>query len=102
MLHQKKAAVLTILKNSANPMTAEAIASVAGIAEVSDTSPTTRGYIRSLIDDGYPIGSTSQGYSLMLSGKEVQEYLNSLLKRQIALSARIQKVYNAARNDGII
>ena len=102
MSHQKKSAVLTVLKNSAFPLTAAELADEAGIAEVSDTSPTTRGYIRSLIDDGYPIGSTSQGYSLMFSGKEVQEYLNSLLKRQIALSNRIQKVYDAARKEGIL
>jgi chromosome segregation and condensation protein ScpB len=102
MSHQKKAAVLTLLKTSANPLTAAELATLAGVAEVSDTSPTTRGYIRSLIDDGYPIGSTRQGYELMFTGKEVQEYLNSLLKRQIAISNRIQKVYDAAKREGIM
>lgn len=102
MSHQAKAAVLTLLKNSVSPMTAEDIAIWCGIAEISDTSPTTRGYIRSLIDDGYCIGSTREGYKMLVNGKEVQRYLNSLLKRQIALSTRIQKVYDAAQKDGLL
>jgi hypothetical protein len=102
MSHQAKAAVLTYLKSSTNPLTAGDLADKVGISEMSDTCPTTRGYIRSLIDDGYCIGSSRKGYEMLTSGKEVQKYLNSLLKRQTAISVRIQKVYNAAEADGIL
>ena len=70
------------------------------IDEQSDSAPVTRGYVRELIEDGHPIGSDKNGYRLLQTAKEVQVYLNSLLKRQIALSTRIQNVYEGAKLEG--
>lgn len=68
----------------------------------NDTYPRHREYIRELIDEGYLIGSSKDGYKMMTSAKEVQVYLNSLLKRQLGMSKRIQAVYDAAQNQGIL
>jgi len=83
-------------------MTAQEIADRVGIIEMHSTCVRTRGMIRELIKDGYPIGSNAMGYRLMTTAKEVQVYLNSLLKRQIALSTRIQNVYEGAKLEGLI
>lgn len=74
----------------------------ADVTETSDTCPTTRGLIRELIDEGHIIGSNSNGYFLIDTAKEMQVYLNSLLKRQMGISKRIQAVYDAAQRKGII
>jgi hypothetical protein len=83
-------------------LTANQLARFACINEMSDTCPITRGIIRDLIDDGELIGSTSKGYHIMAEGKEVQQCLNSLLKRQMGISRRIQSIYDAAQAKGIL
>jgi hypothetical protein len=82
--------------------TANDLAWHAMIKETSDTYPTTRDTIREMIEEGHLIGSTSKGYKLMTSGKEVQQCLNSLLKRQMGISRRIQSIYDAAQAKGIL
>ena len=94
--------VLSTLKHATVRMTAQEIADRVGIIEMHSTCVRTRGMIRELIKDGYPIGSNAMGYRLMTTAKEVQVYLNSLLKRQIALSTRIQNVYEGAKLEGLI
>ena len=84
--------------------TAENLASWAGLrhSEKSDTYPVTRGLVREMIDEGLLIGSTAKGYKLMDTAKEVQQCLNSLLKRQMGISRRIQSIYDAAQDKGIL
>jgi hypothetical protein len=84
------------------PITAETLAHDNGIDETSDTCPVTRGLIKDMIADGTLIGSTSKGYKLMNTGKEVQQCLNSLLKRTIGINKRIQSIYDAAQAHGIL
>ena len=99
---KRKAAVLATLKRSTKPMTAFCIAKRCGIYENSESSTTTRECIRELTADGYAIGSSSQGYKMLKTGKEVQSYLNHLLKRQMGISRRIADVYDAARLEGVL
>ena len=94
--------VLNILSHTSAPITVKSIAMRALIDEHNDTCPKTRKIIRQLIDDGHCIGSTKDGYTLMSTGKEIQEYLNSLLKRQIGISRRIQAVYDSAIKQGLL
>jgi hypothetical protein len=84
------------------PVKAEFISMSAGLVETDDTYPKARKIIRELIDDGYCIGSSNEGYYLMQSGKEVQVYLNSLLQRQIAISNRIAAVYYSGKKEGLL
>ena len=72
------------------------------VNESNDTCPKIRETVRSMIDDGDLIGSTSQGYKLMTTGKEVQQCLNSLLGRTIGINKRIQSIYDAAQAKGIL
>lgn len=81
---------------------AKDLALQAGIIETDETYPKTRKIIRELIDEGMCIGSNNNGYYIMQSGKEVQVYLNSLLKRQIAISNRIAAVYHSGKEWGLI
>ena len=99
---KRKAAVLKVLQRNIKPMTAFCIAKRCGIYENSESCTTTRGIIRELTDDGYSIGSSSMGYKMLTTGKEVQSYLNHLLKRQMGISQRIAAVYNAARFEGVL
>jgi chromosome segregation and condensation protein ScpB len=94
--------VLALLQARTSPITAKTLARQAGIDETDDTCPKTRKLIRDLIRDGHCIGSENTGYKLMQTGKEVQEYLNSLLQRQIALSKRIADVYHGAVKNNIL
>jgi len=82
--------------------TANHIAWECMISEQSDTYPKTRALIKEMINEGHLIGSTSEGYKRLQTGKEVQQYLNSLLKRQMGISRRIQAVYDAAQTRGIL
>jgi hypothetical protein len=88
--------------NAGSSITAEILASVNNINETSDTCPATRGFIRELIDEGALIGSTSKGYHMMTTGKEVQQCLNALLKRTMGINKRIQSIYDAAQVKGIL
>jgi hypothetical protein len=91
-----------LIKANGDPITAVDLALDNGIPETSDSCPTTRSIIREMIDEGMLIGSTSRGYKLMTTGKEVQQCLNSLLKRQMGISRRIQSIYDAAQSKGIL
>ena len=82
--------------------TAQDLAWSAMITEQSDTYPITRSVIRDMIDEGALIGSTSKGYKNMTSGKEVQQCLNSLLRRQMGITRRIQAIYDAGIKQGIL
>jgi hypothetical protein len=91
------------LRQAPGPLKAKTLAAFAGIQELDkQTCPMTRMVIRELIDEGMLIGSTSKGYRLMKTGKEVQQCLNSLLKRTIGINTRIQAIYDAAKKGGIL
>jgi hypothetical protein len=98
-----KSRIMYALNNTSyDTLTAQQLSKFAAVNEVSETCPATRGLIRELIDDGELIGSTSKGYHIMTDGKEVQQCLNSLLKRQMGIIRRIQSIYNAAQSKGIL
>jgi hypothetical protein len=82
--------------------TAQELADYAMIKETNDTCPATRDTIREMIEGGSLIGSTSKGYKLMTTGKEVQQCLNGLLGRTIGINKRIQSIYDAAKAKGIL
>ena len=84
------------------PCKAEYLANHSGQCETDDTFPKTRKVVRELIDEGHCIGSNHHGYYIMQSGKEVQSYLNSLLRRQIAISNRIAAVYASGKENGLL
>lgn len=94
--------VLQTLVLAKGPLYVEYIAAACGITETSYTCPITRRYIRQLIANGYVIGSSPGGYKMLYTAKEVQQYLNSLLRRQLGISKRIQAVYDAAQKMGIL
>jgi len=97
----KKMWINAILRDGARH-TAKELSIKACVLESDSTCPRTRSLIKELIIDGKLIGSSKDGYKLMTSGKEVQVYLNSLLKRQMGMSRRIQAVYDAAQKNGIL
>jgi len=105
---EAKQVIVQVLKDrKGRPMTVKSIADfvyvqVGRLVETNDSYPMTRKLIRELINEGHCIGSNRDGYYLMFNGKEVQSYLNSLLQRQIAISKRIEAVYNAAKEDGLL
>ena len=91
--------IIDCLSNSTyeNPMTVREIASICGINEGNDQSCSkTRILILKAMEDfNTPVGSCYRGYYLIRSAHEMQRYLNSLLDRQVAISNRIEIVYNA-------
>lgn len=87
---------------SGDRKTVKEIANWTRMHESDDSQPRHRALIRDLIGEGYLIGSTGNGYKLMTTAKEVQVYMNSLMKRQIGVSARILSVYNAAKGKGLV
>lgn len=97
-----KESILNLLESSQFPVTTRELAIDLGLREVNDTFPKIRQAIRVLINEGWPIGASSEGYFLLTTAKDVQEYLNNLLQRQMGISKRIQAVYDAAIGRGII
>jgi hypothetical protein len=96
-----KAEILNTLESGCT-FTAGELSRNAHINENNDTYPKARKAVRALIDDGHVIGSTKDGYKLLTTGKEVQQYLNSLLKRTIGINNRIQSVYDSAKDKGLL
>jgi hypothetical protein len=94
--------ILNLLVNGGEIYPARELADFANINEVSETCPITRDLIRDMIDEGALIGSSSKGYFIMKSAKEVQVCLNGLLKRSMGISRRIQAIYDAAQKNGIL
>lgn len=100
---QEQTNIMMILLKANAPIKVRDIAGMAGIVEMDRSFPATRALILDLIERfDVCIGSTSKGYQMLQTGKDVQEYLNSLLARQLGISKRIQAVYNAAKKGGII
>jgi len=85
-----------------NPIKAATLAKVVGLKETDTTCPTTRDHITGLIADGLPVAAGNSGFFLINAAGEMQTYLNSLMKRQIALSQRILNVHNACKKAGIV
>jgi hypothetical protein len=96
-----KSMILNTLESGCT-FTAGELSANAYLNEVNDTYPKARKAIRELINDGNVIGSTKEGYKLLTTGKEVQVYLNSLLKRTIGINNRIQSVYDSAKDKGLL
>ena len=96
-----KRVIYRMLENG-NRYTAMELSDAAGLSEMDSSAPKARKVIRELIDDGNVIGSNVKGYKLLTTGKEIQQYLNALLKRQMGISSRIQAVYDAAQAKGLL
>jgi hypothetical protein len=96
-----KAEILDTLESGCT-FTAGELSRNAHLAEINDTYPRARKVVRELINDGHVIGSTKDGYKLLTTGKEVQVYLNALLKRTIGINNRIQSVYDSAKDKGLL
>jgi hypothetical protein len=87
------------------PMTVRDIAAIVGINESDMTFPHTRKLIKSAMKSfSMPIGSYYKGYYRIRSAHQMQRYrsahqmqryMNSLLKRQIGITERIDIVYKA-------
>lgn len=89
--------VLLILEGTTNeePMPVRDIAELLNINDCK-TCRRTRKLIHSAMKKhGVPVGSCTKGYFIIRSNHEMQRYLNSLLKRQIGITERIDTVYHA-------
>lgn len=89
--------IIDVLQGSSqsNPITVRNIAGIVGIND-SESCPRTRKLILSAMkNNNVAIGSNRKGYFLLRSEKEMQEYLNELMQRQIAISKRIEITYYA-------
>ena len=89
--------VLLVLKDTTNdePMPVRDIKELLNIRD-GETCPRTRKLIyNAMKNNGVPIGSCQNGYFIIRTGHEMQRYLNSLLKRQIGITERIDTVYHA-------
>ena len=79
----------------ASPITVNDITAIVGITD-SGSCPRTRKLILSAMkNNNVAIGSNRKGYFILRSEKEMQEYLNELMSRQIAISKRIEITYYA-------
>lgn len=90
-------AILDVLSGTSQdePITVRDIASIVGIND-GESCPRTRKLILSAMrNNNVAIGSNRSGYFLLKSEKEMQEYLNELMARQIAISKRIEITYYA-------
>ncbi len=77
------------------PMTVQDVASIVGIND-STSCPRTRKLILSAMKTfNMPIGSYHKGYYRLRNAHQMQRYMNSLLKRQIGITNRIDIVYKA-------
>lgn len=77
------------------------IAAEAGINEEGNYTE-TKEIIRDLLDkEQVPIGATHQGYYLMETNEEVEDYLSTLRSRVHEINRRIEMVEDAAEDAGI-
>ena len=100
-LELAKRVIYRMLENGKR-YTAMELSDAAGLGEMDSSAPKARKVILELIEDGNVIGSNVKGYQLLTTGKEIQVYLNALLKRQMGISRRIQAVYDAAQAKGLL
>jgi hypothetical protein len=75
-----------------SPVTAREIAGVLGF---SDARAVRKVMIRAMKKSNKAIGADTRGFYYIRNAHEMQRYLNSLLKRQIKITERIDTVYNA-------
>jgi Cys-tRNA synthase (O-phospho-L-seryl-tRNA:Cys-tRNA synthase) len=90
-------AIIDVLENTTqtSPIVVNDIADIVGITD-SGSCPRTRKLILSAMkNNNIAIGSNRRGYFILRSEKEMQEYLNELMSRQIAISKRIEITYYA-------
>ena len=90
-------AILDVLDGTSpdNPMTVREIADIVGINDSGSCSRTRKLILLAMKDNNVAIGSNKNGYFLLNTEKEMQEYLNGLMARQIAISKRIEITYYA-------
>lgn len=89
--------IVNVLKDTtqAEPMPVKRITEILGIKDTAGCPRTRKLILQAMKELNVPIGSTNLGYYLIRSEKEMQEYLNKLMKLQIALSKRIEITYYA-------
>jgi len=78
--------------NYERPVTAAEIAEALGYA---DDRGVRKVMMKAMKSANKAIGADTRGFYLIKNAHEMQRYLNSLLKRQIKITERIDTVYNA-------
>ena len=78
--------------NYENPVTAWEIALDLGFR---DDRSVRKNMLKAMKGSNKAIGADTRGFYLIRNAHEMQRYLNSLLKRQIGITERIDTVYNA-------
>lgn len=95
------AAIQADHRGKENAITSGEIAEETGL-DTHDSTPTTRGVIRTLIEDhGFPIAASNKGYYFIEDGIEASEYLRHLETRMQGVQKRKDIVCNAVENRGI-
>jgi len=94
-----KRAILEELKNwdvtEDFPVPVKALAAIAGIDD-KESCPKTRKIILEMIEkDKVAIGSNTKGYFLIKTEKEMQKVFNGWMRRQLAMTHRMQALYDA-------
>lgn len=86
--------ILEILQSAdrSNPVYSQSIADTLDIQEEHATCVKTRMLIKELIEDGYPIGATGNGYFWIHTLGELFEYTDSLKRRIAGIEKRIANV----------
>lgn len=78
------------------PMKVRHLAGYIGIDENDNSCPRTRSLILEVMEKHMgAYGSDTRGYFPLKSMKQVQKYLNGLMKRQVKISDRIRTVWDA-------
>ena len=78
-----------------SPITVNDIAAIVGITDNGSCPREDEVNVAAKRNNNVAIGSNRKGYFLLRSEKEMQEYLNGLMSRQIAISKRIEITYYA-------
>jgi hypothetical protein len=97
----KVAAILADHRGKDNPITSGEIAEVTDL-DTHDSTPKTRGVIRTLTEDyGLPIAASTKGYYMIANGAEASEYLRDLEQRMRGVQKRKDNVCEAVESRGI-
>jgi hypothetical protein len=77
------------------PMPVKDISEIVGINDGESCPRTRKLILEAMKEYNVPIGSDNRGYYIINTAHEMQRYLNSLLRRQLGITQRIEIDYNA-------
>lgn len=93
-LSPRQFVIMDLLEKHERPIEAYSFAAMLGILHLTDAHRIVRREIAELVAMGYPVGSDAEGFFLIKTEKQLQQVLNGLLKKQVALSKRIANLYD--------